>query len=97
MSDLIIGVLEDFLGEAKYHNEGKCQLSFPCPACADEKGRISDDGKAKLGVNYKTGLFNCFVCSNHNNMRGTIPYLIKRLLRCNHILSSVLCLLKQTF
>ena len=78
MSDLVIGVLEDFLGEAKHHNEDKGQLSFPCPACADEKGRIADDGKAKLGVNYKTGLFNCFVCSNHNNMRGTIPYLIQR-------------------
>ena len=78
MSDLVIGVLEDFLGEAKHHYESKSQLSFACPACADEKGRIGDDGKAKLAVNYKQGVFKCWVCGNHNNMQGTIPFLIKR-------------------
>lgn len=78
MSDLVINVLEDFLGEPKHHYESKSQLSFDCPACAEEKGLVGGDGKGKLAVNYKNGVFKCWVCGTHNNMKGTIPYLIKR-------------------
>jgi DNA primase len=76
--DMIVGVFERFLGEHKRHNESRCQISFDCPACSDERGLVDGDGKGKLELNYKKGVFRCWVCSYTNDMHGPIERLIKR-------------------
>lgn len=75
---MVVKILESFLGEHKKHNEDKCQISFDCPACSAEKNLDSGDGKGKLEINYRKGVFKCWVCSFKNNMRGPIEKLIKR-------------------
>jgi len=75
---MVVKILESFLGEHKKHNEDKCQISFDCPACSSEKNIDGGDGKGKLEINYRKGVFKCWVCSYKNNMRGPIEKLIKR-------------------
>lgn len=77
---IIADVLKRFLGEPSEHNEDTGQMSFNCPACADDKGldHGKGDGKFKLAVNYKRNIFRCWVCGFENNMRGKVPKLIKR-------------------
>ena len=75
---MIVKVLESFLGDHKKHNEDKGQASFDCIACAADKMLQGGDGKGKLEVNYKKGVFKCWVCSHKNNMHGPIEKLIKR-------------------
>lgn len=78
MSYAISNVLESFLGRAKSHDESRGQITFDCPACSDEKSLSRGDGKSNLEVNYKKNVFNCWACSDHNNMHGPIIKLIKR-------------------
>lgn len=78
MSEIIVGILEDFLGRAKKHNESKGQIAFDCPACSADKGMVDGDGKGNLEVNYYKGVFKCWACAQHNSMHGSIPKLIKR-------------------
>lgn len=77
MSKIIVGILEDFLGKPKKHNESKGQIAFDCPACAIDKGMPNGDGKGNLEINYYKGVYKCWACSQHNNMHGPIPKLIK--------------------
>jgi hypothetical protein len=78
MSSIIVNILERFLGDNKRHNEDKGQISFDCPACAADKYLSEGDGKGKLEINYKKGVFKCWVCSIKNNMHGPIEKLIKK-------------------
>lgn len=78
MGNHVINILESFLGQHKKHNENKCQVSFDCPACSAEKFMPEGDGKGKLELNYKKGVFKCWVCSHKNNMHGPIEKLISR-------------------
>lgn len=78
MSYHIVNTLEGFLGDHATHNEDKGQITFDCPACADEKGLINGDGKGRLSINYKRGIFKCWRCAFHNNMHGSIEKLIRR-------------------
>jgi DNA primase len=75
---MIVKIFESFLGEPKKHNEDKSQVSFDCPACAADKMLDVGDGKGKLEINYRKGVFKCWVCSYKNNMHGPIEKLIKR-------------------
>jgi len=75
---MIVKILESFLGDHKKHNEDKGQASFDCIACAADKMLDGGDGKGKLEINYKKGVFKCWVCSYKNNMHGPIEKLIKR-------------------
>jgi hypothetical protein len=47
MSELVVEILEDFLGNHKKHYEAKGQISFDCPECAMEKGLMDGDGKVR--------------------------------------------------
>lgn len=76
--NMIVKILESFLGEHKKHSEDKCQISFDCPACSAEKNLDNGDGKGKLEINYRKGVFKCWVCSYKNNMHGPIEKLIKK-------------------
>lgn len=78
MSNIIVNILENFLGSHKKHNEDKCQVSFDCPACSADKLLNTGDGKAKLEINYRKGVFKCWVCAYNNNMHGPIEKLIKK-------------------
>lgn len=78
MSNIIVNILENFLGTHKKHNEDKCQVSFDCPACSAEKLLDGGDGKGKLEINYRKGVFKCWVCAYKNNMHGPIEKLIKK-------------------
>lgn len=85
MSDFIVDILSDFLGEPIKHNEYGQQISYDCPSCANNKGLINGDGKGNLEVNYGKGVFKCWVCKDTNNMSGGIPYLIKRYGKTKHL------------
>ena len=78
MSELVVEILEDFLGEPKKHDESKCQLRFDCPECSMEKGMVEGDGKGNLEVNYLFGAYNCWACGDINHTHGTIRRLIKK-------------------
>ncbi len=70
MSIIVSQIFKLFLGEPHEHNEETGQVSFDCPACAEDKGLDygQGDGKHKLAVNYKKGIFKCWVCNYQNNM-----------------------------
>ena len=79
MSQIIADILKQFLGDAHEHNEDSGQMSFACPACAEDKGITpGSDGKYKLAVNYKNNGYKCWICKFENNMYGKVPNLIKR-------------------
>jgi len=80
MSNIIGDILKQFLGEPHEHNEGSGQMSFDCPACAEDAGLShgDTDKKHKLAVNYKRNIFRCWKCGFENNMHGKVPKLIKR-------------------
>lgn len=75
---MIVNTFERFLGEHRKHNESKGQISFDCPACAEDKGLDDGDGKGKLELNYNKGVFKCWVCNHTNRMHGPIERLINR-------------------
>jgi DNA primase len=85
MSDFVVDILEDFLGEPRKHNEGKNQIAFDCPACSADKGKPEGDGKGNLEVQYGTGVFKCWACKDTNNMYGVIPRLIRRYGTAQHL------------
>ena len=52
-TQLLVGLLEDFLGRPKAHYPNKGQISFDCPTCSHEiKGLDEGDGKGNLEINY---------------------------------------------
>ena len=52
VSELIVEILEDFLGKSHKHYKDKSQISFDCPVCSDIKGLERGDGKGNLEVNF---------------------------------------------
>ena len=80
MSQLLADILKQFLGDFAEHIEESGQMSFDCPACAEDKGLANGcgDGKHKLALNYKKNIYQCWVCKFENNMHGSVPNLIKR-------------------
>ena len=77
MSELVVEILEDFLGEHKKHYSDKGQISFDCPECSMEKNMMSGDGKGNLEVNYGLSVYKCWSCGEVNGTHGTIRKLIR--------------------
>lgn len=78
MSELVIEILENFLGTPKNHYKDKSQISFDCPVCSYEiKGLDKGDGKGNLEINYERNVYKCWACSETNNTHGSIYKLIK--------------------
>tara|TARA_R110000772_G_scaffold17946_3_gene49902 strand:+ start:80257 stop:81207 length:951 start_codon:yes stop_codon:yes gene_type:complete len=77
MSVILLELFKRFLGDEHNHDEERGQVSFDCPACAEDKGLSEGDGKHKLAINYNMGIFKCWVCKFQNNMHGKLPKLIK--------------------
>lgn len=75
----VFEILEDIFGDYKNHNDYRCQVSFDCPVCSyDIKGLERGDGKGNLEVNYKYGVFKCWVCAETHETHGSIYKLIKK-------------------
>jgi DNA primase len=75
----VFEILEDIFGEYKNHNDYRCQVSFDCPVCSyDIKGLDSGDGKGNLEINYKYGVYKCWVCAETHDTHGSIHKLIKK-------------------
>jgi hypothetical protein len=75
---MIISILEGFLGDIRTHSDHRSQITFDCPACAIDKDKPYGDGKGNLSINYEHNLFKCWSCWDRNNMKGSIHYLLKR-------------------
>lgn len=75
----VFEILEDIFGDYKNHNDYRCHVSFDCPVCSyDIKGLERGDGKGNLEVNYKYGVFKCWVCAETHETHGSIFKLIKK-------------------
>jgi len=85
VSELIVEILEDFLGKPKKHYSGKSQISFDCPVCSDIKGCPDGDGKGNLEINYHHHVYKCWACSETYGTHGTINKLIRKYGDKNHI------------
>ena len=78
MSQLIVEILEDVLGNSKKHYENKSQISFDCPVCSSIKGLDCGDGKGNLEVNYNHHVYKCWACSETYGTHGTLNKLIRK-------------------
>ncbi len=77
----VVDILEDILGEHRLHNDYKGQISFDCPVCShDIKGLDEGDGKGNLEINYKRGVFKCWVCAETHDTYGSLYKLLKKYL-----------------
>jgi hypothetical protein len=75
----VFEILEDIFGDYKNHNDYRYQVSFDCPVCSHEiKGLDKGDGKGNLEINYKYGVYKCWVCAESHNTHGSIYKLIKK-------------------
>lgn len=75
----VLDILEDILGDYKFHNDYRGQISFDCPVCShDIKGLDEGDGKGNLEVNYKRGVYKCWVCAETHETYGSLYKLIKK-------------------
>jgi DNA primase len=78
MSEQVLDILQPFLGNPKKHSPNSGQVSYDCPACAEEKGQPQGDGKGNLEVNYNKNVFKCWACHNYSDMSGSMFKLIGR-------------------
>ena len=75
-ADILLELLEDVLGEPAHHYPSKSQITFDCPSCAEEKG-IERDGKGNLEINYESGVYQCWACSESNGTKGYLFNIFK--------------------
>ena len=85
MSELIVEILEDFLGKSHKHYKDKSQISFDCPVCSDLKGLDKGDGKGNLEINYNHHVYKCWACSEMYGTHGTINKLVRKYGNRNHL------------
>lgn len=85
MSQLVVEILEDVLGNSKKHYENKSQISFDCPVCSSVKGLDCGDGKGNLEVNYHHHVYKCWACSETYGTHGTLNKLIRKYGNKNHM------------
>ena len=72
-NEIIVDILKEIFGKEKRHYESKGQISLDCPIC--------DDGKRKgnLEINYKYGVYKCWVCAESHETHGSIYKLINKI------------------
>ncbi len=84
-TQLLVGLLEDFLGRPKAHYPNKGQISFDCPTCSHEiKGLDEGDGKGNLEINYHKGVFKCWACSETHSTHGHINKIFYKWAKPSH-------------
>jgi DNA primase len=70
--EVLVELLTEFLGVPHQHYESKGQISFDCPACAEEKGLDGGDGKGNLEINYGKHVYKCWACSETYGTHGPL-------------------------
>ena len=80
MNQLLVYILESFLGQYRKHNEDTGQISFDCPSCSEDKNMPEGDGKGNLEVNYRFGVYKCWACGETNDTHGNLYKLIRKYL-----------------
>jgi DNA primase len=70
--EVLVELLTEFLGDPHQHYESKGQISFDCPACAEEKGLDGGDGKGNLEINYGKHVYKCWACSETYGTHGPL-------------------------
>ena len=78
MNNLLVSILESFLGDHRKHNEDTGQIAFDCPVCSAEKNLPNGDGKGNLEINYNRNMFKCWACPDTNHMHGPVVKLLKK-------------------
>lgn len=74
----VLEILEDILGDYKFHNDYKGQISFDCPVCSyDIKGLDHGDGKGNLEINYIDEVYKCWSCAETHETHGSLFKLVK--------------------
>lgn len=76
--DLLVELLTDVLGKPHQHYESKGQISFDCPACAEEKGLEKGDGKGNLEINYIKHVYKCWACGELYGTQGPLGKLFDK-------------------
>jgi DNA primase len=77
--EIIVELLEDFLGRAKQHYPYKGQISFDCPVCSyDIKGLDKLDGKGNLEINYGRHVYKCWSCGETHGTHGPLGKLFDK-------------------
>ena len=72
MSDLLLDLVTDILGEPKSQYGRGGQYQFNCPVCSAEKG-VRYDGKYNLEVNLDKQVYNCWSCiENHGSLKRLV-------------------------
>ena len=72
MSDLLLDLITDILGEPKSQYGRGGQYQFNCPVCSGEKG-VKYDGKYNLEVNLDKHVYNCWSCiENHGSLKKLV-------------------------
>jgi len=72
MSDIVLDIITDILGEPKSDKSRHNQYQFNCPVCSAEKG-VKYDGKYNLEINLNMNVYNCWSCQDTH---GSIKKLI---------------------
>jgi len=70
-SEIVLGILDDILGNHKLHYPSKGQISYNCPIC--DEGR----NKGNLEINYFKYVYKCWSCGDVNDMHGPLGKLIE--------------------
>lgn len=72
MSDLLLDLIADILGEPKSQYGRGGQYQFNCPICSAEKG-VRTDNKYNLEVNLDKNVYHCWSCiDNHGSVRKLV-------------------------
>lgn len=72
MSDLLLDLITDILGEPKSQYGRGGQYQFNCPVCSAEKG-IKSDNKYNLEVNLEKNVYNCWSCiETHGSLKKLV-------------------------
>lgn len=75
---LLVSLFDGIFGYHRKYNSNTEQIAYDCPACSNDDGLSEGDGKGNLEINFNKNVFRCWKCSDTNNMKGTIPFLIKK-------------------
>ena len=76
--EIIVELLEEFLGKSRQHNQNRGQISFDCPVCSDEKGLDKGDGKGNLEINYGRHVYKCWSCGETHGTHGPLGRLFDK-------------------
>lgn len=77
--NFIVNILDDIFGNHRSHYSHKSQITYDCPVCSyDIKKLEHGDGKGNLEINYEKFVYQCWVCSETHNTKGSLLKLVNK-------------------